>query len=120
MGLLGRGWNSEQLTTNNEQYCVLLINFFTLKYIKLQKKSWDEFRKTGLFLFINSILHAFGWAIVIKMDDDCKVVEVFPARVFYRGFPENDVEESHSQIAKYLKENGDALNKEVNEIFETE
>ena len=26
------------------------------------KKSWSQFRETGLVVFINSFLHIFGWA----------------------------------------------------------
>jgi len=37
----------------------------------IRKKTWEEFRDTGLFWFINMILHAFGWAIVLVKDDGC-------------------------------------------------
>lgn len=43
----------------------------------ITKKSWSEFRETGLLLLVNTILHAFGWAIVFgfesydKEQDDC-------------------------------------------------
>lgn len=41
------------------------------------KKSWTEFRETGLFHFVNSFLHLFGWAIVLSEEDDGST-EVFP------------------------------------------
>ena len=44
------------------------------------KKSWEEFRSTGLLWWINMILHTFGWAICYEFDDG-KIVEVYPARV---------------------------------------
>lgn len=78
-------------------------------------KSWDDFRKTGLVVFINSILHAFGWAIVFEVDESGNVKNCYPARVKFRGFGEHDTEESHKQIATYLKENAEELNKEVND-----
>lgn len=46
----------------------------------IRKKTWEEFRDTGLFWFINMILHAFGWAIVLVKDDG-KIIDVYPARV---------------------------------------
>jgi hypothetical protein len=33
----------------------------------MTKKEWSEFRSTGLLLFINQILHVFGWAIVFEI-----------------------------------------------------
>lgn len=34
----------------------------------ITEKSWDEFKKNGLLLFINQILHIFGWAICFEYD----------------------------------------------------
>lgn len=34
----------------------------------VKKKTWQEFRKTGLLWFMNTILHAFGWAIVVEVE----------------------------------------------------
>lgn len=31
----------------------------------VNKKSWNEFRNSGLLWFTNTILHMFGWAIVL-------------------------------------------------------
>lgn len=75
------------------------------------KKSWEDFRKTGLFLFINSILHAFGWAITIEVDENGKAIEgsAKPARVKFRGFDNELIEESHRRIGQYLKDNAEQL-----------
>ena len=73
------------------------------------KKSWQDFRETGLFLFINSILHAFGWAIVVEVDESDNVVNCYPARVKFRGFSEADTSEAHKKIGAYLKENASDL-----------
>ena len=51
----------------------------------LEKITWDEFRENGFLVLVNWILHIFGLAIVVMYDDD-KVVDVFPAKVSYRGF----------------------------------
>lgn len=82
----------------------------------VEKKSWDDFRKTGLFMFINTILHAFGWALVVdvpydkeKKQETGPVTTCYPARVRYRGFAEDDQDEMHKRIGSYLAENADDL-----------
>ena len=56
--------------------------------IQMKKKTWIEFKETGLLWWINMILHTFGWAIVLEVDKDTKkLLDVYPARVKYRGFP---------------------------------
>ena len=49
------------------------------------EKSWEEFRDSGLLWFINTILHAFGWAIVVEMDKG-EIIRCYPARVKFRVF----------------------------------
>ena len=51
------------------------------------KKTWQEFRDTGLFWWINSILHTFGWAICIELENGI-ITNSYPARVKFRGFDE--------------------------------
>ena len=74
----------------------------------ISKKSWEEFRNSGLLWWINMILHTFGWAIVVKMEED-KVVDIYPARVKYRGFGEKNNTEGYIKVSKYIKENADEL-----------
>ena len=82
----------------------------------VSKKNWSEFRNTGLLLFINQILHVFGWAIVIEFEDDSDtIIDVYPARVKYRGFQEKLVSKSYKNISKYLRDNSDTLYKEAKE-----
>ena len=78
------------------------------------KKEWSEFQKTGLLLFINQILHVFGWAIVFEMEND-NVKSVYPARVKFRGFDNEDVSESYQKISEYMKENASQLLNEAKE-----
>jgi hypothetical protein len=81
----------------------------------VEKKTWREFRKSGLLFFINQILHVFGWAIVIdfesyeKNTDDGIIKEVYPARVKFRGFDEKSIDEGYKKVTHYLKENIDNL-----------
>lgn len=70
----------------------------------VNKKTWDEFRKTGLLWWINMILHTFGWAIIYEMEDG-KVVNAYPARVKFRGFDEKNNDKGYTKVSKYLKEN---------------
>lgn len=81
----------------------------------IERKTWNEFRDTGLFVFINTILHAFGWAIVVNVNDKGEVVDAFPARVKFRGFDGEDQTEMHKKIGTYLKANADQLSKEAND-----
>ena len=34
------------------------------------KKSWKQFKNSGLLWFINTILHVFGWAIVLEVENN--------------------------------------------------
>lgn len=82
----------------------------------IERKDWDEFRSTGLVVFINQILHVFGWAICFDVDDRTgKCVSVFPVRTKFRGFGESDQTESYQRITRYMKDNIDELSEEVKE-----
>lgn len=84
----------------------------------VEKKTWKEFRDSGLLWWINMILHTFGWAIVFdfsnynKETNDGTIREVYPARVKFRGFDEKSVTEGYQKVSKYLKENAEILEKE--------
>ena len=81
----------------------------------ITKKNWQEFRETGLLLFINQILHVFGWAIVFDFDDETgDLKEVYPARVKFRGFDDKSVGESYQKITSYLSDNIKELKEEAN------
>ena len=80
----------------------------------IEKKSWKEFRNSGLLWFINTILHLFGWSIVVQMDND-EVTDVYPARVKFRGFSESSTTAGYRNLSNYLKENIDEISKEANE-----
>lgn len=78
----------------------------------IEKKTWYEFRKTGLLWFINTILHTFGWAIVMEIDNK-DVKDIYPARVKFRGFSEEINDEGYKMVSNYLKENIDGIAKEA-------
>lgn len=80
------------------------------------KKTWEEFRSNGLLWFINTILHLFGWAIVIDFSENGKeIIDVYPARVSYRGFSEEINTYGYNKVTQYLKDNIEDLAKESEE-----
>ena len=80
----------------------------------LYKKTWNEFRSTGLLWWVNRTLHLFGWAIVFDFEKDKKTIkEVFPARCKFRGFGVKNEEEGFIKLTKYLKKNVDRLEKDT-------
>ena len=74
----------------------------------VNKKSWEDFKKSGLLWFVNMILHTFGWAIVYDIEDE-KITNVYPARVKFRGFPEQSNTEGYIKVSQYMKDNIDEL-----------
>lgn len=81
----------------------------------VRENTWDEFRNSGLLWWINMILHTFGWAIVVDLDDKGKVVNAFPARVSFRGFTEKSNTEGYQKVSGYLAQTADELKKEADE-----
>lgn len=78
----------------------------------VNKKTWDEFRNSGLLWWINTLLHTFGWAIIYEFDDSKKISNVYPARVKFRGFDEKSNTEGYIKVSKYINENSKELLKE--------
>ena len=72
------------------------------------KKTWTEFREIGLLWFINTILHMFGWAIVVEIDGG-KVINAYPARVTFRGFSEESTTNGYQKVSKWMAENAAEL-----------
>lgn len=79
------------------------------------KKTWEDFRDTGLLWWINQLLHTFGWSIVIEMDDNKEIIDVYPARVTFRGFPEQSNTTGYLKLSKYMKDNAEVLYRETME-----
>lgn len=77
------------------------------------KKTWADFRNTGLVVIINQILHVFGWAIVFNVDEADKVVDVFPARVKFRGFSEESTAKAYVKLSQFMEDNAKELNEEA-------
>lgn len=81
----------------------------------VNKKSWKEFRDSGMLWWINMILYTFGWAIIVDIEDDRSILSAYPARVKFRGFSEKNNTEGYQKISQYMKNNVDELLEESNE-----
>lgn len=81
----------------------------------ITKKTWKEFRESGLLFITNQFLHIFGYALVYNFDDNGEIKEVYPARVKYRGFGEKQIEDGYKKISKYMVDNAVELEKESRE-----
>ena len=80
----------------------------------ISEKSWAEFKDAGLLWFINTILHLFGWVIVLNIEDG-KIIDAYPARTAFRGFSNETNTEGYIKLSDYLKENIDEIAKEARE-----
>lgn len=78
----------------------------------ITKKTWKEFKDSGLLWWINMILHTFGWAIVFSVEEDGEIKDIYPARVKFRGFDEKSNTKGYINVSRYMKDNSDELFKE--------
>jgi len=76
------------------------------------RKTWEEFKDSGMLWLINTILHVFGWAITYEIDNG-EIVDVFPRRVKYRGFSEEANTDGYIKVTEYMKNNCEFLLKEA-------
>lgn len=81
---------------------------------KIIKKSWEEFRSTGLLLMINQLLQFFGWPIMYEYDDD-KLIGVVPIRTKYRGYSDESIMDANKKFTNYMVDNIDDLKQTANE-----
>jgi hypothetical protein len=82
----------------------------------VEEKEIQEFMNVGLLWFVNSIIHVFGWAIVVECDDFTKIpIRMFPARVKFRGFAEKNNTDGYIRVSKYMKDNASDLLREAKE-----
>ncbi len=80
----------------------------------VERRSWEEFRESGLLWWVNRTLHLFGWSIVVVLDDETdKVLSVYPARTKYRGFSEDVEDTNFLRLSQYMADNGAELVDEV-------
>lgn len=80
----------------------------------ITKKEWSEFRSTGLVLIVNQILHLFGWALCFEIENE-KIVNVYPARVRFRGFDNKSTEDAYRNVSRFMLDNASELHDEAQE-----
>lgn len=80
----------------------------------VNKKTWKEFRESGMLWWINMILHTFGWAIVCESENG-NITDAYPARVKFRGFSEESNTKGYKNVSKYLNDNAAELLRESEE-----
>lgn len=73
----------------------------------VEKREWSEFKETGLLWWINMILHTFGWAIVLEIDDEKRVKKAYPARVKFRGFNEKTNTQGYIKVSNFIMEHAE-------------
>lgn len=82
----------------------------------VERKSWEEFQNSGLLWWVNTILHTFGWEIVLEVSkEENELISAYPARVKFRGFAERNNSEGYKKVSKFMKENAEDLFKESKE-----
>lgn len=80
----------------------------------IERRTWEDFRKTGLLWFANTILHAFGWAIVVELEKG-KLIDAYPARVCFRGFDEATNTTGYRKVAHYMAKEAEKLVEEADD-----
>ena len=71
----------------------------------VEEQSWETFRAAGLVWWCNRILHLFGWALVVEMNDDGENIRrVYPARCKFRGFTEAVETEGFENLTKHIED----------------
>lgn len=73
---------------------------------------WLEFQQVGLLWWVNQMLHIFGWAIVLEMENGV-VTRAFPARVPFRGFDTATSDQGYTRLTRHMVNEGDRLLKDV-------
>ena len=72
----------------------------------VHRRSWGEFRASGLLWWINSMLHLWGWALVIEMAEDGKTISnVYPAHCKFRGFSEEHNDQGYRRLTHHARDN---------------
>lgn len=81
----------------------------------VDEREWREFRESGFLWWVNMILHTFGWAIVVDVEDDGRISRAYPARVRFRGFDEKSNSKGYRDVSGFMEENAGQLRKEADE-----
>ena len=76
----------------------------------LTQKSWKEFRDAGFLWWTNTMLHTFGWALTVEVEDNSgDIVNAYPSHVKFRGFKEDINTAGYIKVSQYMSDNADKL-----------
>jgi hypothetical protein len=75
----------------------------------LRRISWEDLRATGALLVVNQILHTYGLALTVQVEEDGSISDAYPTRCRLRGFPQPYQDEEYSKLARYLAANAEQL-----------
>lgn len=74
------------------------------------KSKWEQFRSNGLLWFVNTILHLFGYAIILDYNKETgELLNIYPEKVTCRGFSEQSNLNGYKKVTEYLEGNIDFL-----------
>lgn len=46
----------------------------------MKEETWETFSQSGMLWFINRVLAAFGWLIIVELDLSGNILRTYPAR----------------------------------------
>lgn len=72
--------------------------------------AWVEFRGAGFLWWVNRILHVFGWAINVVLENDGRISDAYPSRVAFTCFSADAEEDGVSKLRQYMTDNAAVLN----------
>lgn len=81
----------------------------------LKRKRGKSLEKSGLLWWVNMILHTFGWAIVVEVNDQREITNTYPGRVKFRGFSEEDNTAGYIKVSEYIMNSAEELLNESKE-----
>ena len=67
-------------------------------------EAWLEFRSSGMLWYVNRLLHLFGYAIALQVEDDGRIISAEPQRCRYRGFDEEAEANGFRKMTGYLSD----------------
>lgn len=71
---------------------------------KMKRTTWEEFYQSGMLWWINTMLHIFGWSIVVETNREDEAVDAWPSRTEWRGFPKVTNDTNYERIDRFLHE----------------
>ena len=79
-----------------------------------KKSTWKEFRESGFLWLVNTILHAFGWVIVLTIDEKGDYI-AYPYKTKWRGFSQSSNDRGYKNISYYMRDHMDEIMEPFNE-----